>query len=59
MNKREYVPCGDGECKFTERCYNYNSDNCYVCMFNTGATTRDFFEGEEDLSDEERDMIES
>ena len=60
--EREYISCGDGTCQFANRCCNYNSDHCYVCMYNTGATTRDYFEEnskEDELSEEEHNMIEN
>lgn len=60
--KREYISCGDGECQFANRCNNCDTEYCEVCMFNTGATTRDFFEAdckENEMIDKERDMIES
>jgi len=62
MGKREFVPCGDGNCQFGNRCQNYRSDECYVCMFNTSSTPRDYFrpKNPEDTMDEkEQDMIEN
>lgn len=62
MGKREYISCGDGLCQFGDRCRNYRSDECYICMFNTGATPRDYFEAnseEDKMDNEERDMIEN
>jgi len=50
----EDIQCGDGTCKLAEHCNNFNGDECQVCMYNTGATTRDFYEGDlegEDLSE--------
>lgn len=57
--RQRYIPTGDGECQFTDRCLNYYTDYCYECMYNTGATPRDHFEGKEELNDRERDLIES
>lgn len=62
MGKREYINCGNGTCQFGNRCRNYKSDECYVCMFNTNATTRDYFDAiseKNEMDNEERDMIES
>ena len=53
--KRKYETTGDGECPFTDVCNNDQSDFCYVCMYNTSATPRDFLDTTEDLSEDERD----
>jgi len=62
MGKREFVNCGDGECQFGKRCLNHMGEYCYVCMFNTGSTPRDYFQAidkEDEMDSEERDMIEN
>jgi hypothetical protein len=54
-NKRNMYMCGDGDCPFGDICENFLSEQCYVCMYNTGATTRDFLVTDEDISEEEKD----
>jgi hypothetical protein len=62
--EKVYAQAGDGECQFTERCYNrlYNEELCFVCCYNTSATPRGYFKAlspEVELTEEEADMIES
>jgi hypothetical protein len=45
--------CGDGTCDYWNRCANNDSDKCEVCDRNSKATTRDYFDGEEDEEESE------
>lgn len=46
LDELEYQHAGDGQCKLTDTCKNHNNEYCFVCMFNTSATPRDYYEGE-------------